>query len=194
MVSTEEAKITPHRVGPFDISTSGDQMVLRLENRGEMTMQGCLLFLFTMLFITLLGIFAVVQTYSSTTQGSSDDPSLFFAPTRNHFGFLWLLLLLGTVIGLPLYMRQIYKSALVWTFRRSDDAFLRDNRLITRLRRVEYLAIRETRDPDTRYLYLLNIVYNDGEEMLLHNGYDEREIMNLANEIAAFVDTRVFWK
>lgn len=196
MVSTDEAAVTPHRVGPFDVSTSRDQMVLRLENRGEITAQGCMLFFFTMMFVTFLGVFAMVQTFTAQPYGStnSDSAAVFFAPRQNHFGFLWLLLVLGTVIGLPLYARQAYKSALTWTFRRTDDSFLRDNRFITRLRRIEYLSIHETRDPDSRYLYLLKIFYNDGQEMLLYNGYEERDIMNLANEIASFVHTSVRWK
>jgi hypothetical protein len=194
MVSPEKVE-TPHRVGPFDITNSRDELTLRLENRGELTIRGCFLFFFTMMFVALMGIFALIQTFSSYSKDHlSDDPSVIFAPTQNHFGFLWLVLLLGTVVGVPVYVMRTYKSALVFTFRRSDDAFLRDNHLVTRLRRIEYLTIRETKDPDARFIYLLDLVYNDGEEMLLHNTYDEREIMNLANEISAFVGTRVVWK
>jgi hypothetical protein len=89
---------------------------------------------------------------------------------------------------------RTYKSALTFTFRKSDDAFLRDQRLVTHLSRIEYLSIHESKDPDARYLYLLKVVYADGQEMLLHNGYEEREVMNLANEISAFIGCPVNWR
>lgn len=157
-----------------------------------MTVKGCFLLLVTMLAIMTLGILSIVQTFGNPT--FEDNPSRFFAPTRNHFGFLWLFSSVGMLLLVPLYVTKAYKAALVFTFRKSDDSFLRDNRLVAKLRRLEYFCIRETRDPDNRYLYLLQVVYNDGEEMLLHNGYDEREIMNLANELSSFVGCETRWK
>lgn len=196
MVSQEDEVAPPaYRVGPFDVTNSPDQLVLRLENRGALTLQVCLLFLFTMMFVLILGIFAVVQTAQSGARSANmDDPARFFSPQQNHFGFLWLILSLGMFVAVPVYVRHLYRAALVFSFRRSDEAFLRDGHLVTRLRKIEYLTIREVRDPDARYLYLLNVIYNDGQDMLLHNSYDEREIMNLANEIATFVGVKVSWK
>ena len=197
MTAREATKTTAaHRVGPFDVTTGSAELTLRLENRGELNGKGCLLFGFTMLIVLSLGILAMVQSAESIPHPHSgmDNPARLLAPRENHFGFLWLFSSIVMLIVVPIYVSRTYKSALVFTFRRADDAFLRDNRLVARLRKIDYLSICEGRDPDARYLYLLNIVYNDGQQMLLHNGYDEREIMNLANEVAAFVGTRVLWK
>jgi hypothetical protein len=87
-----------------------------------------------------------------------------------------------------------YNGALVFIFRRSDDAFLKGKNKLARLSRFEYVSIRETKDPDRRYIYLLNLVYNDGQQLELHNCYEEREAMNLANEISSFVGCPVKWK
>ena len=183
----------PRRVGPFDIVETAECLTLRLENRGELGIKGCFFAAAMMLGLLCLGVLSVVQTAEKSRMGM-DDPSRLLAPTHNHFGFLWMLGLLVLFVGLPFYVVRCYRSALVFSFDRAGDAFYRDKRKVCRLRRMEYMRIRETRDPDNKYLYLLDAVYNDGEEMMLHNGYDEREIMNLANEIGAFARCRVVWR
>lgn len=195
LIPSADAAPQSHRVGPFDVVNRPDELTLRLENRGSLSLLGCALLAFTMLGVLALGILSVVQTSEmSASVHSFDEPDSFFAPTKNHFGFLWLLCSALMLVGVPLYVKRAYKAALTFTFRRSDDAFLRDNRLVTRLRRVENLTICETKDADSKYLYLLQLVYGDGHKMLLHNGYDEREVMNLANEIGAFVGKPVLWR
>jgi hypothetical protein len=62
------------------------------------------------------------------------------------------------------------------------------------LNRVEYLRVSEEKDPDEKYLYFLRISHSDGQEMLLHNGYEEREVLNLANELASFLEIDIKWK
>lgn len=182
---------TSHKVGPYNVIHSADELSLNLENRGELSVSGCLFFLAAMIAVLALGCISVLQTIEKTPL--HEEPTKFFSPSRNHFGFLWLLGIVLMLVFIPFYVVKSYKASLIFTFRKSDDAFLRDNRLVTRLRKIEFFRIEETRDPDGRYLYLLNIVYNDGQEMLLHNGYDEREIMNLANELSAFVRCPVHW-
>jgi hypothetical protein len=182
---------TSHRVGPYNVIHSADELSLNLENRGELSVSGCLYFGAAMAAILVMGCIGVLQTIEKTPL--HEEPSKFFSPSQNHFGFLWLFGIVLMLVFIPYYVIKSYKAALVFTFRKSDDAFLRDNRLVTRLRKVEFFRIEETKDPDGRYLYLLNIVYNDGQEMLLHNGYDEREIMNLANELSAFLSCPVRW-
>jgi hypothetical protein len=191
-----EGAAATHRVGPFDVSDGADELTLRLENRGELSLKGCFLLLFTMGIVLTLGLLSVVHPVESNamTNLSVDDPERVFAPTQNHMGFLWICASLLMLVLVPLYVLRAYKAALTFTFRRSDDAFLRDGRLVTHLGRIEYLSVRETKDPDARYLYLLDVVYGDGQQMLLHNGYEEREILNLANEISAFVGRPVVWK
>ena len=183
----------PRRVGPFDIVETADRLTLRLENRGELGMKGCFFFGAMMLGLLCLGVLSVVQTAEKSRMGM-DDPSRLLAPTHNHFGFLWMFGLITLFIFLPIYVVRCYHSALVFAFDKPANAFLRDKRKVSSLRRIEYLRIRESRDPDNKYLYLLDIMYNDGNEMMLHNGYDEREIMNLANEIGVFVHCRVVWR
>ena len=190
-----------HQVGPFDITRDANALTLRLENHGEVTLQLCLLFAFTMLFVLGLGVLAVLQFATppplpphTHTYVGIDNPARFLSPEQNYFGFCWVLVLVALVFGIPVYVARVYRAALVFTFCRSDDAVLRNNRLITRLRKVEYVRLREIRDPDDRYLYHLDLVYGDGREMPVHSAYEERQVMNLANEIAAFVGTKVVWK
>jgi len=192
---TREETATTHRVGPFDVSGSAEELTLRLENRGELSLKGCFLLLFTMGIVLTLGLLSVLHpAESSVATMSVDDPERVFAPTQNHMGFLWICASLLMLVLVPLYVLRAYKAALTFTFRRPDDAFLRDGRLVTHLRRIEYFSVRESKDPDARYLYLLDVVYGDGQQMLLHNGYEEREILNLANEISTFVGCPVVWK
>lgn len=184
----------PLPVGPFQIVRDDEELTLRRENQGELSVKGCFLFAFTMLFVLIVGILSVLQTAETSGGVTLDDANILFAPTRNHFGFLWLVALALLFVVLPLYVARIYNAALVFTFRRADDLFLRNGRKVSTLRRIEYVCLRETRDPDSAYLYLLSIFHGDGQEIELYNGYDERAIMNVANEIAAFVGTRVVWK
>lgn len=182
---------TTHRVGPFDVSNSASELTLRLENRGELSGKGCALFAVTMSAVLILGFLSIVQ--SLETGGNYGDPSRAFTPTKNHFGFLWVFSTILMLVLIPLYVVKAYRSALVFSFRKSDNTFRRDNRVVTTLSHIENVNIAETKDPDSRYLYLLHLCYGDGFEMLLHNSYDEREIMNLANEISAFVGCGVHW-
>lgn len=182
---------TSHKVGPYDVVHSADELSLNLANRGELSVPGCLLFVMAMVAILALGFISVVQTIEKTPL--HEEPTKFFSPSQNHFGFLWLFGIVLMLVFIPYYVMKSYQAELVFTFRKSDDAFLRDKRLVTRLRKIEFVRIEETKDPDGRYLYLLNLIYNDGQEMLLHNGYDEREIMNLANELSAFIPCPVRW-
>jgi hypothetical protein len=185
-----------YRVGPYEVSHRRDALLLCLANRGELGIKGCALFAFTMLIVLVLGALSTLQvaTAPAAPHVVVDDPGRFFAPRQNHFGFLWLFASALMLVIVPLYVLRAYKAPLVFEFRRSEDTLLRDGRPVTRLRRIENLSITETKDPDSRYLYLLEVVYGDGHRMLLHNAYEEREVMNLANEISAFVGTGVVWQ
>jgi hypothetical protein len=188
---TEAETETTHRVGPFDVRNNAGELTLRLENRGELSGKGCALFAVTMTAVMILGFLSILQTLE--TGGNYGDPSRAFTPTKNHFGFLWVLSTLMMLVLIPLYVVKAYRSALVFSFRKSDNTFRRDNRVVSKLSRIENVRIAESKDPDSHYLYLLHLCYGDGYEMLLHNGYDEREVMNLANEISVFVGCKVVW-
>jgi hypothetical protein len=191
MVTETESDTNMHRVGPFDVRNSATELILRLENRGELSGKGCALFAVTMTTVMILGFLSIIQTVD--TGANFTDPTQAFTPTQNHFGFLWVFSSVLMLVLIPLYVVKAYRSALVFAFRKSDNTFRRDNRVITKLNRIEHISVCETKDPDARYLYMLHLVYGDGYEMLLHNGYDEREVLNLANEISAFVGCRVVW-
>ena len=184
----------PHRIGPFNVSGDPDELVLRLENRGEMTLHVFLFFGICMMAVLFLAFMAALCGAEAPNKHHLDDPRVLFGPAQNQYGLLWLVSCACLFVFILLYVKHTYDSALVYAFRRSDDAFLRDRRLVTRLRRIEYLSIHETRDPEGKYFYDLSLIYGDGRSMLLHNGYDERLIMNLANEIASFVGITVLWK
>ncbi len=188
---------TPRRIGPFDVQRDSNTLTLRAPDRGEIGFNGCLFFAGLTVFVMALGVLALFQaaTQSQTLhQHLPNNPAPLLEPPGNHFGFLWGVSIAALVVGVPLYVRRAYHSALVFTFRRSDDSFCRGAYRVARLSRVEYVALRETLDPDERYLYHLDIFYGDGREIELHCGYNEREVMNLANEIGAFVGKRVVWK
>ena len=187
-----------HRVGPFDVIRSPDSLVLRFDDQGSISFRGCLLLVFAMLFLLVLGIMAIAEFATSPAPpqhvyAGMDNPARILAPQQNYFGLLWVICTVSTLILVPLYIRRAYTAAQTWTFRRSDDAFLKGDQLITRMRRIEHLSLRETRDPDDRFLYILDLYHSDGRHIELHCDYDERQIMNLANEISVFVGTRVVW-
>lgn len=190
--SSEEGEIG--LVGPYRVGRGDDTLTLRLENRGELTVKAVLLFSFTMTFILIVGVLSVIQTANVGSRTTLDDPQTLFAPTRNHFGFLWLVASLLMFILVPLYLRRTYRSTLVFSFDRAANAFTKSGKQITRLTRIEYICLRETKDPDGAYLYLLSILYGDGYEVQLYNGYEERTAMNLANEISTFIHCPVQWK
>ena len=192
---TQDAPGTPHRVGPFVISHTPEELVLRLENRGELSWIGCLSLVFTMGVVLSLGLLSVIQPVQNQKgHFISDDPMSLFSPTGNHLAFFWMagtVLMLGLV---PFVVIRSYRAAMTFTFQKRENAFLRDKRRLTRLDRIENLTLQETRDPDSRYLYRLYVIYGDGRQILLHNGYDERELMNLANEVSSFIHVPVKWR
>ena len=185
----------PRQFGPFDVSRSKDELSLCLKNHGELSIHGCLLFFFTMFCILFLGVLSVVQSAQEPALKSGiTDPSHVFGPTQNQFGFLWLISLLLMVIAVPVYVIKTYRSALVFRFNRSENSFYRGAQRICRLNRIEYIRISEEKDPDSNYLYFVRISHSDGQEMLLHNGYDEREVLNIAKELSSFLEADIKWK
>ncbi len=183
----------PKKVGPFEVHRDGYQLSLRLQDaQGGFGWGGCLLFAFTMFFVLVLGVLSVLQT--ERIGGGPANPAHALVPTENHFGFLWLFSSLAMFVAVPLYVRRTYRGTLTFSFDRATDGFYRNNRLVCPMRRVECLRLCESHDPDGQYLYLLELCFGDGEHCLLHNGYEEREVMNLANEIASFTHTPVSWR
>ena len=168
---------------------------MRLENRGELNWIVCLSLVGTMGVILTMGLLSVLQpVQDARSKFLSDDPMHLFAPGENHMAFLWLVSSLLMLVFIPFIVTKAYRGAMTFTFRNSDNIFLKNRRPVTRLDRIEYLILHETFDPDSRYIYRLYVVYGDGREQFLHNGYDEREVMNLANEVSTFVRRPVKWR
>src|SRR5690349_18333114 len=99
-----EGAAATHRVGPFDVSDGTDELTLRLENRGELSLKGCFLLFFTMGIVLTLGLLSVVHPVESNAMAnlSVDDPERVFAPTQNHMGFLWICASLLMLVLVPL--------------------------------------------------------------------------------------------
>lgn len=156
-------------------------------------MHGCFLLFFAMFCILIIGVMSVLQAAQAPQHSQVTDASRFFSPTQNPLGFTWLLSSILMLVAVPIYVVTTYRSALVFRFSKRENAFYRGRGRVCQLTRIENLTLQEDKDPDLRYLYLLGIVYNDGQRMLLYNGYDERETMNLANELSSFLEVKVTW-
>jgi hypothetical protein len=169
-------------------------MVLRLDNRGELGWYVCGVLFLVMLAIVALCVLGAIATAQSTPLPNQVSAGSFFAPSHNRLGFLWVLTLAVMLLGVPLYISRTYHSALIFRFSRTEDQFYRGRQRVCRLGRIEELSIREDKDPDARYLYLLRLIFNDGQEMLLFNGYSERDVLNLANEISSYLLVPTVWR
>ena len=132
-----------------------------------------------------------------------DPPSLppkstnrpdFFAPKKNHFGFLWLASTIGLLVGFPLYLRHTYKPTITFLFNARNGTIFRNNVLVTRFRRVESIRVHEHGDPTGRFLYALSLLHTDGHEQAIYEVYEERDALTLANEIATYVKRPVTFK
>lgn len=185
------ATILPARtVGPFVAERDGEMLRLTLPSKGTLTPMALAFFLFSMVCILIVGLFATLRSAQFGMQDAGD----FFSPRRNHFGVMWGLSTLGMLVGFPLYISRAYRAPVTFTFNGRNGTIFKDNQLITRFGKVEYLQLREARDPDTKFLYAVSLFYNDGLELPIHEVYEEREAGNLANEIATFVHCGVRWR
>jgi hypothetical protein len=143
-----------------------------------------------MFAVTLIGFLAVIQSDAPVRIGGAIDRIPVVAAGQNHFTFLWIIGIAMMLIGVPVYVGRAYRAALTFTFDKQAGVLRENNLRIVGLSRIEYVNIRETTDSDGRYLYLLRISHTDGHEVLLYNGYDEREVLHLASEIASFLECR----
>jgi len=184
----------PRRIGPFEVDRQAGVLTLRRDNQGELGLQGCLLFAFSMTFVSIMGILTVVRTAEIDDRVPSDDAARLFAPAKNNFGFLWLVALFLLFVVVPFYIWRAYQSALTYSFDRKVGHAARNGRDLFPLHKLEYVCIKESQDPDDAYLYSLQLIYGDGYDLTLFTGYEERTVMNLANEIASFTLRDVVWK
>jgi hypothetical protein len=189
----DEADIS-NRVGPYDIHHTPDCLTLRFDNRGEVGVKGCLFFLVGMVCIISLGVLSVIQSADSQNQKLVTDPAHMVGIHTNQSGFLWIVSTLAMLVLLPVYLWRLHHSAAIFTFTKSTQIFARNTKTIAPFAKIEKLQIRETKDPDQRFLYEVELFYGDGYSVFLHNTYEEREAGNLAKEIARFVEVPVIWQ
>ncbi len=180
----------PRQVGPLTIERDPDSLSIRRENAGGLGVEVYIFFAIAMLAITLIGFLGMIQGGQSAQATGTVEATRSFSPTNNHFALLWLLGILCLLVGVPLYIKKAYGAALVFRFDKRSDFLFENKARVAPLHRVECVAIRETKDPDDRFLYMLEVLHTDGHELLLYNGYEERHVLTLASEIAGFLGCR----
>ena len=180
----------PKQMGHLTVDRTLETLSLRRENAGGVGIEAYLLFGLAMLAITILGFLGMVESGQSAQATGTVEASRALAPTTNHFALFWIIGVIGLFVGIPWYLKKAYGAAHTWTFDKAAGQLSENKRNAVPLRRIECVAIRETKDPDDRYLYLLEVLHTDGYELLLYNGYEERDVMRLAQEIAGFLDCR----
>ena len=185
-----ELKDPERHIGPFLVERSDEQLSLTLQNQGTLTLHIRALFGFSAASILVLGILAMLKS----AQTGVTDQGDFFVPSKNHFAFLWLVSTVGMLIGIPLLVAQVYKSPVTFRFNARNGAIYRNNELITRFSRVEFVKLHEFRDPDGRFLYALSLVHTAGLELLIYEVYEESLAGNLAREISTFLHRPIRWR
>ncbi|MBC8134669.1 MAG: hypothetical protein H8F28_02125 [Fibrella sp.] len=180
----------PKQVGPLTVERSLETLSIRRENAGGLGVEVYIFFAIAMLAITLIGFLGMMQGGQSAQATGTVEAARTFAPTNNHFALFWIIGIVCLLVGVPLYIKKAYGAALVFMFDKKTDYLYENKTTVAPLHRVECVAIRETRDPDERFLYLLEVLHTDGHELLLYNGYEERHVLTLASEIAGFLNCR----
>jgi hypothetical protein len=181
---------TPRTIGPFLIEREREQLTVTLQHQGSFTWYALGFFAFISSSILILGLIATLRAAQWGVVSATD----FFAPKKNHFGFLWLFCTLGLLVGFPIFLRKVYKPPITFVFNARNGTIFRNNELITRFRHVEGIRVHEHGDPSGRYLYALSLLHTDGYEQPIYEVYDEREALTLANELATYVKRPVTFR
>lgn len=177
-------------IGAFQLEQEPDMLTVTLQHQAGYTWIALAFFAFMASSVLIVGFLATIKG----AQWGVSSPSDFFAPKKNHFGFLWLFSTLALLIGFPLYMRHTYKPSITFVFNARNGAIFRNNTLITRFRRVEGIRVKEQKDSAGRYLYALSLLHTDGNEEPIYEVYEERDALALADELAAYVHRPVTLK
>ncbi len=180
----------PKQIGHLSVERTLETLSLRRENAGGVGVEAYALFGLAMLAITLIGFLGMMQGGQSAQATGTIAAGRALAPTTNHFALFWIVGVIALFVGIPWYLKKAYGAALVFCFDKESGQLSENKKPVVPLRRIESVAIRETKDPDDRYLYLLEVLHTDGYELLIYNGYDERDVMHLAGEVAGFLDCR----
>ena len=181
---------TPRTVGPFLVERQREKLTVTLQHQGSFTWYALAFFAFMASSVLVLGLIAT----QSAAQWGVSSATDFFAPKKNHFGFLWMFCTVGLLVGFPLYLRHAYKAPITFVFNARNGTIFRNNDLVTRFRRVEGVRVQERKDAAGRYLYALSLLHTDGHEQAIYEVYEERDALTLANEIATYVKRPVTFK
>ena len=180
----------PKPIGPLTLHRDLETLSIRRENAGGLGVEAYIFFAVAMIAITFIGFLGMMQGGQSAQSMGTVEVTRTFAPTNNHFALLWIIGIFCLLVGVPIYIKKAYGAALVFLFDKKSDFLYENKTKIAPLHRVECIAIREVRDPDERFLYLLEVSHTDGHQVLIYNGYEERHVLTLANEIADFLNCR----
>lgn len=175
----------------FEILRDPERLILRLpEGDARLLRLGCPLACLATLCLLILGVLAIIHEEFAGVMVAADQPR-FLDPRVNHFGILWGIGFAFLIIFVPLYILYAPRSALVFTFDRWTDCFLRNQKHVCALHRIEQVRIRHMCDEVGIRSLRLVIIYLDGHEMIIHQSEDEDEIRRLAAEIADFMEVSV---
>lgn len=177
-------------VGPFLLERQPERLTVTLQHQASFTWMALAFFAFMASSVLILGLLATIKS----AQWGVLTPADFFAPKKNHFGFLWLASTIGLLVGFPLYLRHTYKPAITFVFNARNGTIFRNNVLVTRFRRVESIRVHEHGDPAGRYLYALSLLHTDGHEQPIYEVYEERDALTLANELATYVQRPITFR
>ncbi len=160
-----------------------ERLILRSESDNSTTARAILFLGITFACLTLMGAISVVSGRSS----GQDIASV----KGNNVGFLWIVATVVMIVAIPWYLSKIHKPTFTLELLKKDRSVRREGSIVTRFDKVEFVAVSEGKDSDSRYNYTVTLVYGDGQELVLEQSYDEKAELALAGKIAAYIGTRV---
>ena len=179
-------QVSPELV--MDVLYTPSILRLSLRSPGYMNVNGCSLVVFTIFCNFILAMLAIV---SRTTVSS--NASDFFSPTGNHFGFLWLVSTIVTLIGLPIFITHVLKPVRQVTFDKTRNEILLGNKKLCSVVKLDYVRLTDSQDTDRKSLTSVSIDYADGSVFEIVEVYDEQMARDIANLISRHTEKPILW-
>ncbi|MEP6755319.1 MAG: hypothetical protein ABJA67_07450 [Chthonomonadales bacterium] len=170
----------------LEVTGDDERLIVSFADTQHKMWLGCLSLGVVGTTLTTIGILAIVLNSSSNS-----SPSIglhMFHPHNNHFGFAWLVSTICAVIGLPFFVRWVFYSRTNFEFDKPTNKLTKTGKVITSLDKIEYVSVRNWRDPDGQSTFRLVISYSDGFDCTIDDWYDAREIGLVGKDIARFLD------
>ncbi|MGC4043947.1 MAG: hypothetical protein QM758_09130 [Armatimonas sp.] len=160
-----------------------ERLILRSEGGTNVTMKAILFIAITFACLTLMGAISLVSGRST----GQDIVTM----KGNNVGFLWALATVVMLVAIPWYLSKLHKPTFTLELLKKDRSVRREGSIVTRFDKVEFVAVSEGKDSDSRYNYTVALVYGDGQELVLAQSYEERNQLALADRLAGYIGTRV---